>query len=718
MAVVTVIVVYFEGTFEGYSATYPVAYAEQIDAGKSEEYARAYAEQIEAGLNERYAEHYAGQISDGESPIYARAYAEQISDGQSSTYARAYAEQIDAGHLYWYADTYAREIDAGKSPARARAYAKQIDDVEPSPRAYAGQVDLGDESSEQAIDATVVLAMYSTMDDAEAESRATSVREMTIYAGRGDMDKDTVLGLLNDIAPEASIDERRKAADGLASISEDGDGELTPEQSMQVANELTRLITGHGIDAEQRTEAAREMVRLSQSGELNVDNAAELMDTIAPEWSVAERKEALGYLTWQFSHGEWDAGSTKRTAEEGYMLITGGEIQLEKRIGAGVEVVGESLKRFGGDGYDDESVDMATDLIKVAISGDLSTDSVSKILGLDGQLSASTNTAQEADAKEQLKNKIYKTVHAWAYTLAGEFDDPPCSSTNLYSNYYAGQYAHAVVYEGKSSTDAHKSLEDMFLGCYGRFITYLLQIDTGKTEAYARAYVEQIDAGVGKRYARAYAEQIDAGKTEAYARAYVEQIDAGVGKRYARAYAEQIDAGKTEEYAHTYAKHMDIARSRGYVRTYVEQIVAGRSEEYAHAYAKQRGAGRSRRYAAGYALARVTEGMDLTSAHAYAHAYTYAQFYGHAERRISNYWPSLGDGYGIYSKPTYIKHPESYARAYAEQIIAGKWPTYANAYAKQIDAGKSPTYANAYVKQRGAGRSPTYSSIYAWFVDL
>ena len=413
--------VYFGRPSEDYWATYAEVYAQMNDSGFSANYAHTYAEQIDAGHLYLYAHTYAEQIGAGKSPTYAFAFATHIAADSSEKFARAYAEQIDVGHLHWYAYTYGGQIGAGKSPTYARAYAEQLDagfsgiygrayaelvSARKSPayaRAYADArfvYGLNEERSREIaeevnpapaltppalspIDAAAVLAMYSATDDTEADKRATSVREMTTYLGRGDMDNDTALGLLSDIAPGASIDERVEAASRLASISDNSDGELTQEQTMEVANELTRLITGHGIDAEQRAEAAREMVRLSQSGELNADNAAELMDTIAPEWSVTERKEALGYLALQFSEGEWDADSTKRTAEEGYTLITGGEIQMERRMEASIELAGEGLKRYGGDSYDDEGVDQAVALTQGAIRGDLTTDSVSNILGLD-----------------------------------------------------------------------------------------------------------------------------------------------------------------------------------------------------------------------------------------------------------------------------------------------------------------------------------------------
>ena len=354
----------------GFSMAYARAYDEQIAAGHTTAYSHAYATQTVNGKSERYAHAYAEQVGAGNLHWYARNYAERTDRGYSPEHARAYAEQVDAGLPPGYAETYTGLIDSGQSPAYAITFANArfvYAFIEDDARQIADKI--SPVPAFAPFDAAVVLAMYSSTDDIEADRRASSVRELTTYAERGDMDTTTVLGLLDDIAPEASVGERQEAARRLVGISEDLNGELTPEQSMEVANALSKLITGHGIDAEQRTEAARKMVRLSQSGELNVENASELADTTTPEWSVADRKEALGYLAWQFAHGEWDADSTKRTAEEGYTLITGGEIRIERRMEAGVDLVGEALKRYGGSGYDDESVDRSTALIKDAFGG-------------------------------------------------------------------------------------------------------------------------------------------------------------------------------------------------------------------------------------------------------------------------------------------------------------------------------------------------------------
>ena len=245
------------------------------------------------------------------------------------------------------------------------------------------RIEATNRDARQALDASVALVRFSATDDTEADRRVKATRELTTKVERGKMSNSEVLDHIDIIAPNLSISERKKAANRIASISDESNGELTPQQKMQVANELSRLATGHGIDAERRTEAAREIVRLQEQGDLNPDNASELMATIAPEFSIQERKEALGHLAWQFSKdgGDWSAEGTKRTAEEGYRLITGGEAQVEKRMESGVELTGEAIKRFGGDTLEDRDVDIATEMIKQTLSGDLSTDSVSNIMG-------------------------------------------------------------------------------------------------------------------------------------------------------------------------------------------------------------------------------------------------------------------------------------------------------------------------------------------------
>ena len=583
--------------------------------------------------------------------------------------------------------------------------------------AGSGCTEATDESYETAIDATVVVAMYSTMNDTEANARASSVRDMMAYVRRGDMDNSRVLDLLNNIAPEASIGEREKAASRLASILEADDGELTPQQSMQAANELTRLITGDEVDSEQRMEAAREMVRLSKSGDLNADNASELMDTIAPEWSIAERKEALGYLAWQYAHGDWDADSAKRTAEEGYTLITGGEIQLEKRMEAGVELVGEGLKRYGGESYDDESVDKATELIKAAIDGELSTSKVSSILDAD-KSSTYANSGQNASEKAERHRRIYDRT----YAIVTEYDGWPSSFYGWKRSHsideddrdedyrrFARSYANAIVYDEKSPR-------------YALYYAHAFHFSTSSGEAHARAKVEvdaynsayanQIRAGRSSTYAHEYAESLisggfDSGYTEGSEEEYIrDQVpDEVVAKASSEAFAEQIDAGKSRLYASRYASQYGGAIHLGKSSAYAEAFASSRlcdirTEEYDHAYAKQIGAGKSSTYA-----------------HNYARAYSSLHY------RMPKYaqWIKAGNSSLTYAE-AYAERIDAgrsstYAEAYIERIDAGRSSTYAEAYAERIDAGKSGIYAHAYAEQIDAGRGPEDAEVYAERID-
>ena len=801
-----------------FSDDYLTFYARQINAGESAIYARAYAEQQQISSNnsrlslsslsdsflsryndkhldtaaettarlEQYAHNYAQQIEEGKSAMYARAYARayydgiahpdfyawQVEEGKSAIYARAYIEPVGSDRQGEDDRAYAEHIAAGISSEDDRAYAEHI--AAGIPREYVERIDRRTEkskslSSEQSITTAVVLAMYSTTDDVEADKRVGSMLNMTTHIGSSNMDNDTMLGLLNDIAPEASISERKEAADKLASISDASNGELTPEQSMQVANELTRLITGHGIDAEQRAEAAGEIVSLSQSGELNADNASELMATIAPEWSVAERKEALGYLAWQFSEGEWDADSTKRTAEEGYTLITGGEIQMERRMEAGVELSGEVIKRYGGDNLDDESIDKSTTLIKGALSGDLSTDRVAKVLDLDGNsavrnsTTASYDTRPDYDAiysaardsylkevkiqescdlndrgrakygakpgqapvraltveeineevEEHLKECRYYgdvgEVGTGSFDDIGELNERIQDLAEMLASAYAGQ-----IVEDKSHFYAQTYAEKL-VSRYDRSEDRLGRVNGYDDDdfEYAHAYAEQIVKGKSERYAREYAGRISRGKSHRYAHAYAEQHDAGESDRYAHAYAEQIDAGKSYTYAYAYAEAY-VYINRSYAHDFAVQIAAGKSIRYAYGYAQQLDEGKSEAYAETYAQ-MLDAGKSMTYAHYYIELTQVglkSQEYAHAYIEQTDAGESEAYAHS-YAQEIENGKSESYSHLYAGRLEASASPTYAREYTEWIEAGKSGIYAHAYATQIATGRSLEYSRAYS-----
>ena len=233
------------GRSERYAADYAEQYATQIVAGRSARYAQKYAEQIAASFSTNYADAYAQAVAAGESPLYAHAYA-TLARGSLS---KIYAEQIDAGHSHWYAYRYSQLIARRKSPTFAQTFVERLEASHLAKYAdhFAALVDTGispayahvysearfvyqlseDQAREiakdavaslQSIDSSVVLAMYSTEDIAEADRRASSVREMTDYVESGDMDPDRALALLNEIAPESSLGDRRRAMDRIVRI--------------------------------------------------------------------------------------------------------------------------------------------------------------------------------------------------------------------------------------------------------------------------------------------------------------------------------------------------------------------------------------------------------------------------------------------------------------------------------------------------------------------
>ena len=141
-------------------------------------------------------------------------------------------------------------------------------------------------SSLSSFDAASVLARFSTTNPAEGEARANAVSAIISQHKTRNPDSDRVLDLLHAIAPELSIEERREAADKLASISEDG--QWDESETAEGVFYLASLITGDEPNPEERIEAAHEMVALYEAGDLNAETSLDLMDTIAPSLSINE----------------------------------------------------------------------------------------------------------------------------------------------------------------------------------------------------------------------------------------------------------------------------------------------------------------------------------------------------------------------------------------------------------------------------------------------
>ena len=192
--------------------------------------------------------------------------------------------------------------------------------------------------SQQAMDAAVLVAKFSATDTQESIRLEQAAEELKMRFQSRDLDGSRALKLLDEIAPEASTDERRVVANSLARLS--GADKWNDGNTMEDADALIRLITGNALDAEKRIKAAKELARSASGGGLDADRILNLVNDIAPDLSVDERKDAA------------------------------------------VDLTGEAIKRISSDKYDEE-VDAATELIKRSLSGDLDAEGVSDLLKLE-----------------------------------------------------------------------------------------------------------------------------------------------------------------------------------------------------------------------------------------------------------------------------------------------------------------------------------------------
>ena len=248
-----------------------------------------------------------------------------------------------------------------------------------------GRVDGGnaagsDAGGQRAMEAAVVLARYSSPDRYESARRGQAAEELKVRFQSRDLDDREAMALLDAIAPETSIDERREAARKLAELSQIEDWD--DGNTLEAAEEINRLITGDHLHAERRIAAAKELARRSETGDLDAGKALDLMNDIAPGLSINARREAAGNLVRLSQAGRWDADTTRQAAEETFKVVTGGDLDVEKRTDAAVDLVGEGIKRFGGDDFQDRDVDVAGEMIKEVLKGDLTTDKVSELLDL------------------------------------------------------------------------------------------------------------------------------------------------------------------------------------------------------------------------------------------------------------------------------------------------------------------------------------------------
>ena len=206
-----------------------------------------------------------------------------------------------------------------------------------------------DTAAKREMDTAALLARLSTTDDAESERRADAAAELRTRFDNRELDSGRALDLLDTIAPGASINDRREAADKLARLSA-ASGDWNAEQRTEAANELFRLITGNEPDAERRVEAAREMATRFDKGDLEAKDALELMERISPGTAIKTRAEALGSIAARFGEGgDWGHEDARGFADDLNRLAFGDELNLEKRGRAAVDLASEGVKFIGGD---------------------------------------------------------------------------------------------------------------------------------------------------------------------------------------------------------------------------------------------------------------------------------------------------------------------------------------------------------------------------------
>ena len=239
---------------------------------------------------------------------------------------------------------------------------------------------VGSPPPDSSFDTASVLARFSSTDPAVGEARSAAVGEIVSIHTLGDPDRERVLDLLHTIAPELSIEERRQAADELGRTSADGtwDAADTEEGVLNLAT----LITGNDPNPRERIYAASDLVEKYEAGELDADTGLDLMNTIAPGLSINERRQSASALAVLSADDDWDDADRMAAASEVFRLVTGVPLDAEQRMGATVDLAGVGVKIFDtDDSFSDREIDVATQIIKQSLTGDLTSESLANILG-------------------------------------------------------------------------------------------------------------------------------------------------------------------------------------------------------------------------------------------------------------------------------------------------------------------------------------------------
>ena len=233
--------------------------------------------------------------------------------------------------------------------------------------------------SSSSFDAASVLARFSTSDPSEGEARADAAGRIIALYRSGDTDANRVLDLLHTMAPELSIEERRRAWDQLKLLSKDD--EWDELEAASAVFYLGAIITGDEPNPEERIEAAQEIVALYEAGELDSETALDLMNIIAPDLSINERRQAAAALARLSTDDDWDDADRMEAASEVFRLVTGVPLNAEQRLGAAVDLAGIGVRVFSAEGQlDDRDVEVAAEIIKLSVAGELTNETLRDIL--------------------------------------------------------------------------------------------------------------------------------------------------------------------------------------------------------------------------------------------------------------------------------------------------------------------------------------------------
>ena len=244
-----------------------------------------------------------------------------------------------------------------------------------------GSTPRSEASPTSSFDAASLLARFSTSDPAEGEGRAAAVSEIIARYQSGNANRARITDFLHTISPELSIAEYRQSADELARISEDGRWDET--ETAEGVFYLATFITGDEPNYGERVEAAHEMVALYETGDLDANHSLNLMDTIAPSLGINQRRQAAAALAKLSAEDDWDDDDRMAAASEVFRLVTGVPLNAEQRMAASVDLAGVGVEIFDtDDSFDDRDIDNAAEVIKRTFTGDLTSDSLPRILNI------------------------------------------------------------------------------------------------------------------------------------------------------------------------------------------------------------------------------------------------------------------------------------------------------------------------------------------------